>query len=400
MIGGRRKGITGTGSSAIVKIAVAGIAIGLSVMLLSVAIVSGFQKEVRDKVIGFGAHLQVTTFNPQNTLGIKPVDRNQPFLPSIAQHPAVENVSAFAYKSGIIVANGEIQGIVAKGVDGEYELDYLRKNLVAGRAPNYGSPATNDSILISQKALKSLKLKVGDRVTASFFQDEKERKRRFIVAGSYETGLDPFDAAMVICDLRHVQKLNNWDTNLVAGFEIRLGNFEQLNEVEAYVRQLIGWEFNTIKITDQFMDIFGWLELQDLNVIIILTLMILVSGINMISALLVIILERTNLIGLLKAMGATTRSIGRVFLLNAIYLTLVGMFWGNLIGLGVAFLQHKFRFVKLDKESYYVDAVPVLINLNDIILINLGCLLACFVMLLLPVMVVSRIDPVKTIRFN
>lgn len=400
MIGGRRKGITGQSSSTIVKIAVAGIAIGMAVMILAVSIVTGFQNEIRNKVIGFGAHLQVTQYNPQNTLGVKPISRHQDFVNPILEEPAVKNVSAFAYKSGIMAANGEIQGVLAKGVGSDFDWDFFRQNMVNGSVFHLPEDDESDSIVISQYILDRLKLDLGDKITVTFVQDQKERKRRFTIGGVYESGMDQFDSHMMICDIRHVQKLNNWSPDQVAGFEVTLHSFEDLDQLDDIVKRHISWEFDTLKITEQFMEIFGWLELQDLNVIIILTLMILVSGINMISALLVLILERTNMIGLMKAMGALNVSIGRIFLYNAAYLILMGVLWGNIIGLGLGYLQDEYHLMKLDQKNYYIDHVPILFDPWMITAINLGSIAVCLIMLMLPSLLVSRIDPVKTIRFN
>lgn len=399
MIGGRKEGLTGQSSAAIIRIAVAGIAIGIAVMILSVAIVTGFQAEIRKKVIGFGSHLQISLYNPQNTLGVKPMERNQTFIDSIKNEPEVKNVNVFAYKSGIIAVNGEIQGVLAKGIDSDFDWTFFRQNMVEGEAFKHGEQAS-DSVVLSKYIMDRLKLGLGDKITVTFVQDEKERKRRFVIGGIYESGMEQFDASVMLCDIRHVQKLNNWEPSQVAGFEVTLRSFEDLDKLDAIVAEHISWEFNTMKITDQFMEIFGWLELQDLNVIIILTLMVLVSGINMISALLVLILERTNMIGLLKAMGALNRSISLVFLYNALYLIATGVLFGNILGLGLGYLQHRFHLVKLDKTNYYIDHVPILFEPASLMAINIGCMIACLLMLIIPSMLVSRIDPVKTLRFN
>jgi lipoprotein-releasing system permease protein len=400
MIGGRRNGITGQSSSAIVKIAVAGIAIGMAVMILTVSIVTGFQNEIQQKVIGFGSHLQISLYNPQNTLSAKPIDRNQAFIDPIKAEASVKNVNVYAYKTGIMVANGEIKGIMAKGIDSDFDWSFFRKYLIEGHTFSIKDSTKSDSILLSQFIANKLNLKLGEKVTVVFIEDEKERKRRFVIGGIYESGMDQFDANMVLCDIRHVQKLNNWTDQQVAGFEVTLNSFHDLEKLDQIISDHISWEFTTLKITDQFMEIFGWLELQDLNVFIILTLMVMVSGINMITALLVFIIERTNMIGLLKAMGAKNGSISRVFLYNAAYLILLGTLWGNLIGIGIGALQQHFKFIKLDKTSYYIDHVPVLFESSTILLINVGSILISIVMLVLPSMLVSKINPVKTIKFN
>ena len=400
MIGGRTSGETSQSSSAIVKIAVAGIAIGMAVMLLSVGIVNGFQNEIQQKVIGFGSHLQISMYNTQNAVSEKPVDRAQPFLDDIRAEPSVKNVNVYAFKSGIIAANSEIKGVIAKGVDQDYDWGFFSQNLVEGSVFSIPDSTKSDSVVLSKYIMNKLKLELGEKITVIFIQDEKERKRRFVVGGVYESGMDQFDANMMLCDIRHVQKLNNWTPNQVAGFEVTLNEFDDLGLLDEIISNHITWEFTTLKITDQFMEIFGWLELQDLNVIIILSLMVMVSGINMITALLVFILERTNMIGLLKALGATNGSLSKVFLYNAAYLILLGTFWGNLIGLSLGLLQKHFQIMKLDKASYYIDHVPVLFEWDVILYINIGSVLISMLMLIIPSMIVSRIDPVKTIRFN
>jgi lipoprotein-releasing system permease protein len=400
MIADRSSGPKSQSSSAIVRIAVAGIAIGMAVMILSVGIVHGFQNEVRQKVIGFGSHLQISLYNPQNALGVKPMIADQPFVHQILAEPSVKSIQAYAYKSGIITANGEIQGIMNKGISNDFDWDFFKANMIEGRAFKLNDSIANDSIVISNRILNKLNLKLGEKITVSFFQDEKERKRRFIIGGVYETGMEQFDGSILLCDIKHIQKLNGWEESQIAGYEVLLHSFKDLNQLDKIVKEYITYEFNTLAITDQFMEIFGWLELQDINVVIILTLMILVSGINMISALLVMILERTNMIGLLKAMGARNVSIGRIFLINALYLIFIGVAIGNLIGLGLGWLQSTFELVKLDQSNYYVDHVPVLFQASTILLINAGSIIACLLMLLLPSLIVSRIDPVKTIRFN
>lgn len=400
MIWGRRKGLTGQSSSAIVKIAVAGIAIGMAVMILSIGIVTGFQQEIRKKVVGFGSHLQISLYNPQNTMGAKPISRDQPFIEAIEQETSVKGVNVYAFKSGIIVANGEIKGVVAKGIDRDFDWDFFNQNLIAGSVFTLPDSSKTDSVVLSKYILDKLNLKLGDKITVVFVQDEQERKRRFIIGGVYESGMDQFDSNIMLCDLRHVQKLNNWEEDQVAGFEVTLKSFEDLPRLDDIISEHISWEFTTLKITDQFMEIFGWLELQDLNVIIILTLMVLVSGINMITALLVFILERTNMIGLLKAMGANNKSISRIFLYNAAYLILLGTFWGDVIGIGLGLFQQKFEFLKLNKANYYIDHVPVLFEIDTLLMINLGSILISLLMLVIPSFIVSRIEPVKTIRFN
>lgn len=400
IIGNRNSDSKGRSSSAIIRIAVAGIAIGMAVMILSISIVKGFQQEIRQKVISFGSHLQITNYNPQNTLGVKPMEREQDFIASVRNEPAVKGVHAFAYKRGIISHNGEIQGIAAKGIDQDFGAQFFEKNMVSGSRFKWNSNKKSDSIVLSQFIVNRLDLVLGDKVTVTFFQDQKERKRRFVVGGIYESGMEQFDGSIFLCDIRHVQKLNNWEESQVAGYEVTLKSFEDLDKLDLIIRDHISYELNTLKITDQFIEIFGWLELQDINVKVILRLMILVSVINMISALLVLILDRTSMIGLLKAMGARNSNIQFIFIINAGYLIFSGLVIGNVVGFGLGFLQQKFHLIGLDKASYYVDHVPILFDSSAILLVNLASFTICTLMMVLPTLMISRIDPVKTIRFN
>lgn len=400
MISGRQQSGSRRSSSTIVKIAVGGIAIGMAVMILSVAIVKGFQTEIQQKVIGFGSHLQITRYNPASTMGAKPMDMSQEFLIPLGKEPTVQSIQAFAIKSGILTANDEIKGIVAKGVSTDFDWTFFKQNLVEGSVFRISENGKSDSIIISKYICDKLKLSLGNKVTVVFIQDEKERKRRFIIGGIYESGMEQFDANIMLCDMQHVQKLNNWTDQQVAGFEVTFKSFEDLEHIDDIVSKHIPWDFTSTSITEQFMEIFGWLELQDLNVIIILTLMVLVSGINMITALLVFILERTNMIGLLKAMGANNSSLSRIFLYNAAYLIVLGTFWGNVFGIGLGWLQNQFELLKLDKSSYYIDHVPVLFDVNTILYINIGSIIISLIMLILPSMMVSRIAPIQSIRFN
>lgn len=328
------------------------------------------------------------------------MDRDQPFVEDILAEPAVKSTQVYAYKSGIISANGEILGVMSKGVDQDFDWSFFEQNLLEGSAFKVNDSSASDSVMISSHIQNKLDLELGEKFSVSYIQDEVERKRRFIIGGVYETGMEQFDGSIFLCDIKHVQKLNGWDQSQVAGIEVLLHSFEDLNMLDYLIAQHVTYEFNTLKITDQFMDIFGWLELQDINVVIILILMVLVSGINMISALLVLILERTNMIGILKAMGAKNGTISRVFLYNALYLIILGIAIGNAVGLGLGWLQKEYALVTLDKSNYYVDHVPVLFETSPLLAINLGSILACLLMLLIPAMLVSRIDPVKTIRFN
>lgn len=390
----------GNGTRSIIKIAVIGIALGVAIMIAALAIVTGFQQEIRSKVVGFGSHIQVTAFNPLVTDYTRPIDRNQAFVKDLLSDDAVKSVQVFATKEGIVKTDEEIHGVIVKGVDTDFDWDFFSKNLVQGNALKLSSEAKSDSILISKTIADKLKLQLKDKVIIYFIQDEKSKPRRFYISGIYNTSLEQFDDRYIIADIKHIQKLNDWSPNVVSGFEILLKNYEDLDRLDDFIYKYIDYDLTTVKITDLNRDIFGWLELQDINVIIIIALIILVSGINMTSALMIMILERTGFIGLLKAMGATNWKVRKIFLINAAYLIALGLFWGNLVGVGLCFLQDKFKLVSLPQEQYYIEHVPINLELSHVLLLNVGTLVLCTLMLVIPSYFVSKIAPIKALRFN
>lgn len=388
-----------SGTRPIIRISVLSIAIGLAVMLISVAIVTGFQSEIRAKVIGFGSHIQITSYDSDNTVETSPVSRKQPFYPHLDTVPGIRHIQAYATKSGIIKTDEEIQGVIIKGIGTDFDWSFFEQNFVSGSRIYFPDSGKSNEMVISNHISKKLKLEVGDKLLMYFIQ-QPPRLRKFEIAGIYETGLEKFDQAYVLADIRHIQKLNDWNENQVSGFEVLLENFSDLDKMDEFIYKYIGMELYSTKITDRHRDIFGWLELQDWNVVIIITLMVLVAGINMISALLILILERTNMIGILKAMGANNWSIRKVFLYNATYLIGTGLIWGNVIGVSLCLLQKQFGIITLPQESYYVSVVPINFDLLTLVVLNVGTLLLCMLMLIIPSYVVTKITPVKAIRFN
>lgn len=368
-------------------------------MLISVAIVTGFQSEIRAKVIGFGSHIQITSYDSDNTVETSPVSRMQPFYPYLDTVPGIRHIQVYATKSGIIKTDEEIQGVIIKGIGTDFDWSFFEQNFVSGSRIHFPDSGKSNGMVISNHISKKLKLEVGDKLLMYFIQ-QPPRLRKFEIAGIYETGLEKFDQAYVLADIRHIQKLNDWNENQVSGFEVLLENFSDLDKMDEFIYKYIGMELYSTKITDRHRDIFGWLELQDWNVVIIITLMVLVAGINMISALLILILERTNMIGILKAMGANNWSIRKVFLYNATYLIGTGLIWGNIIGVSLCLLQKQFGIITLPQESYYVSVVPINFDLLTLVVLNVGTLLLCMLMLIIPSYVVTKITPVKAIRFN
>jgi lipoprotein-releasing system permease protein len=392
-------------SRRLVNITTFGISLGISVMLISVSVVTGFKKEITDKVIGFGSHLQIEYLDNNASYETKPISKNQEFLPELKKNPAIKNIQAFGIKGGIMRTKTEFQGIVLKGVDSGFDWTFFKKNLVEGRVPNIKDSITNE-ILISKTLAKLLQLKTGDDVALFFIQDPIKYRRMHIV-GQYQTGLGEMDKIYVLADLKQVQQLNNWTTNQISGFEINTYDFNQMEKTKDLVYQCAGLNLQSdgsslrvASIKDKYPQIFDWLNLQNMNVIIILVLMLLVAGFNMMSGLLILILERTKMIGLLTSLGAQRVNIQKIFLYQSGFLIAKGLLWGNIIGLSILFLQDTFKWIKLDESSYFITSVPVNFNLANILLLNGGTLAAIMLMLLIPSMIISKITPEFTLKYN
>jgi len=384
----------------IARIAVISIALGLSVMIMAVAIVTGFQNQIRDKVVGFGGHIQITEYNTNTSYEYPPVDRNPAFLPALKAMPGIKHIQVFAIKAGIVSTGTQIQGVVMKGIDRDFDTAFFAKRLVQGRMPILKDTVTSQDILVSRSLSMLLGLKVGGPLRVFFINKGEVRARRFTICGIYETELAEFDKIYIIGDIRHIQKLNNWKPSQIAGFEVLVSDFKDIDNMGHKVFNLVSYNLNARTIKQLYPQIFDWLELMDTNVLIILILMVIVAVITMISTLLILILEQTTLIGLLKAMGAPNWSIRRIFLMKAAWLTLKGMFWGNVISITICLLQIKFHFLKLPQETYYMAFVPINLNPMHVLLINTGTLLICTVMLVVPSYIIARIQPVKAIRWE
>ena len=389
-------------SRPIVRISVISITLGLAVMILSLAITTGFKNAVSEKVIGFGSHIQITGFGLHNSWEKEPVDMNQDFYPSLEGEPGIEHIQVFASKSGLIKTEDQIQGIVLKGIWTDFDWSFFRDKLVDGEPLVIDSAERTDDILVSKKIANALNFKLNDEVRVYFINPDEmsPRGRKFTIRGIYETGLEEFDDKFLVGDIRHIQRLNKWDENQVGGFEVFVEDFMDIDAMWEKVYNIIGYELNATSIKTLYPQIFDWLDLQDMNVIIILVLMVAVAVINMISTLLILILEKTNMIGVLKALGTKNNSVRKIFLYNAAFIIGRGLLFGNLLGLGLAFLQHYFRVFTLDQESYYVPYVPINLDLLPVILLNVGTLLLCLLFLIVPSYVITKISPVKAIRWE
>ena len=397
-------------SRPIMRVSILGVALGIALMILTVAVVTGFQKEIRNKLIGFGSHIQITNYDDNISDEPLPIEKNQSFLKELTTNPKIKHVQIFASKNGIIKTKNDNEGVLIKGIGADYDWEFITKNLKEGKAFTVSDTGLSKNIVISKYLADKLEIKLNDKMIIYFLtkkiNDEdaavqyEQRVKTFFVTGIYETGLEEIDKKLVLVDIKQIQKLNYWENNQIGGFEIAINDYKQIdvigNEVDALIGQ--GLIAQTIKQTNP--SIFSWLDLQDMNAIIVISLMLLVSGINMISALLILILERTNMIGILKALGATNGSIQKIFLYNAFYLITKGLIYGNLLGIGVALLQQRFGLLTLDAKQYYVSVVPVEINCIHILLLNAGTIITCLLMLIIPSFIVSKITPVKAIRFS
>lgn len=389
-----------TFSKLIVRIAIVGIMLGLGVMILSLAIVKGFKSEIREKVRGFNGDIQFIKYDLNSSYENSPFVLNHQNLKQAQRYPGVQHVVPFATKPGIIKANGEVEGVVMKGVDQHYDWSYFKNILVAGRTINFkDSTQATKEIIISEALANRLNLKVGDDFLMYFIQ-EALRRRKFEIVGIYKTGVDEVDKTYVIGDISLIRKLNNWSMNEVGGYEVRIADFTQLDHYAVELSNFLPPQVKSVSVKENYPVIFDWLSLLDINAQIFLVLMLIVAVINMISALLIMILERTNMIGLLKAMGHSNWGIRKIFLYNAAYLVGLGMILGNLFGLGLGYFQQQTHFFKLDEASYYMKFVPIQFSWLDVALVNVGTLLVCILILLLPSLLVSKITPIKAIAFK
>lgn len=390
-------------SGPIIKIAIAAIALGIIIMLVAVATSTGLQYKIRDKMAGFKGHIQIVNYDSNNSeVSVTPISKNQKFYPKFQSINGIKNVQVFAAKGGILRTNTDFEGIIFKGVSTDYDWSFFKEYMVVGRIPNLRAER-NREVLLSQTIAKRLQLKVSDTILATFVKSEASKlpsNRRYIISGIYNTGFAQFDKTMMIGDIREVQRLNNWDENQVGGFEVLLNDFDELQEKGGEIYQQIGVMLNSKTIAEAYPGIFEWIQLFDNNVWFIIALMIIVAGVNMISAMLVLILENVSFIGMMKALGSPNKSIQKIFLYNASYLIVRGLLWGNVVGLSILGIQYFFEVITLNPEIYYVNVMPVYITFLQWFLLNLGTLILCVVMLIIPSFIVSKVEPKKAIKFT
>lgn len=389
-------------SAPIIKIAITAIAIGVIMMLVAFATGLGLQEKIRDKIAAFNGHINISSYdNNSSKVSLIPVSKDQDFYPEFTTVEGIDHVQAVATKFAVIRTETDFEGIIVKGVGEEYKWEYFDEFIVEGRKPDFSS-SLNDETMISDYLARRLQLQVGDKAPTYFLREDSDRPllRAFEIVGIYDSGFQEFDELYILADIRHIQRINRWDEDEVGNFEVFVEDFDELDQKGNEVYENTGSFLDTQTISQKYYSIFEWLSLFDFNIALIIGIMILVAGINMITALLVLILERTQMIGVLKALGAGDWSIRKIFLYNAAYLIILGLFWGNLIGIGLLALQKYLKLIPLDPRTYYVNEVPIYLNWDYILLVNVGTLLLCLLMLLIPSLIISKISPVKAIKFE
>ena len=390
-------------SAPIIKIAIAAVAIGMLMMIVSVAAGMGLQQKIREKVSAFNGHISITNFDDnQSEVSVNPIDINQTFYPKFKNVQGVSHIQAVASKAGIIRTADAFEGIVFKGVGKDYKWKNIEEYIVEGQKPNL-SEDLNSEVIISEYLANRLKLKLGDNFNTFFMKDQNNQRpnlRVFRIVGIFNSGLKEFDGTYILGDIRHVQRINKWKVNQIGSFEVFINDFTNIDNKSKEIYSEIGSTLDAQSITQKYAFIFEWLKLFDFNIILIIGIMILVATINMAVALLVLILERTRMIGILKALGGNNAFIRKIFLYNAFYLIIRGLFWGNLIGIGLILIQQYTGIIKLNPENYYVNQAPVLINWWYIAILNFGTMFFCLIILLIPSYIITKISPVQAIRFS
>ena len=399
-------GSSGRASRLATGIATVGVAIGLAVMLVSVSIVLGFQKEVQDKVLGFGAHIKVLNYKSIGQQEFSPIVIDDSITSKLQAIPNVASVARFCIKPGMLKTDANFRGIAIQGIGGDYDQSFISSHLVKGEIPEFTDSVSSGKLVISQAMAREMQVDTGQEIYAYFFE-KTVRARKFTVAGIYQTNLTDFDKNFAYTDLCTIHRLLGWDSQQYAGAEIRLKDFERLDETLMDVinkvnhkQDAYGNYYSSLTIRQEHPQIFGWLQLLDMDIVVILILMICISTFTAVSGLLIIILERTNFIGIMKALGARNKQVRHLFLNYALLIILRGIILGNLLAFALIYLQKQFGLITLDPEVYYVEAVPVLVNWWWVLAIDLGTLVVSALAMIVPSFVVSNITPAKSIRFE
>ena len=397
-------------SNSIVNIAIIAIALGLAVMIVAVSIILGFKSSISEQIFGFSSHIEIVNYDSNTSFEAMPISVDSTLLANLEKQENVNHVQPYITKPGLVKVNNTVRGIIVKGIDHSYKWDFIQKHLIQGELLTFPGDTSTDNVLISKKIADLLQLSVGDKFTTSFVPNDsnkKVRKRRFVVKGIYETHLSEIDDRFILCDIRHIQDLNNWKSDEYTGYEVFLNYYKNLDERKAEIEDIVGFDVSpdAQKLKVQTLQeitpqIFDWLSLLDMNAWLIIVLMILVAGMNMITGLLVIILEKTSMIGILKALGSKNMSIRKIFINVGSLLITKGLFWGNLIGIGLCLIQMFFHPFTLDPTVYFMSYVPIKLSVVYILLLNVGTLILTSAMLILPSILITKISPSEAIRFD
>ena len=401
-------------SKPIVKIGIIGIALGVSVMFLTVSIVLGFKKEIVNRITGLTTDLVISNINVNSSNEPEPIYLKPDSLKKIKDLPFVDHIQTTAFKNGIVKTENENEGVVLKGITENYNFDFIKKHLIEGRLPLFAKDEASKDVLISSSLAEKLNLKVNEKMLVYFISQHEvydsvvgdmvikyeERSRNFTICGVFKTSFSDFDNSLSFVDLRQIQRLNYWNADQVGNYEIRIKEFEKLREDLELVQEMLGYDYNVSSVRELYANIFLWLDKLDINGIIVVVLMLIVATINMITALLILILERTNMVGLLKALGMDNAQVRKIFLLISLKLVGKGLLWGNLIGITACLLQQYFKIIKLDSTVYYVEYVAIDINWLYFLGLNIGTFIACFIMLFLPTLIITKLTPIKTLKFD
>ena len=390
-------------SAPIIKIGIAAIAIGIIVMMIAIATGLGLQQKIRDKMVSFNGHVTISNFDSNNSdESFIPISTKQDFYPEFKSVDGISHIQGVATKFGVIRTETDFEGVILKGVGVDYKWDYFKEYLIEGKLPEYSSKI-NNQVIISQYIANRLGFKLGDKFNTFFLKKDIEKQpfiRQFTIVGIFNSGMEELDKTYIIGDIKHIQRFNKWESNQVGNFEVFIDDFNVLQEKGMEIYKAVPSTLDTQTVKQKHVAIFEWIGIFDKNIYGIIGIMILVAGINMITALLVLILERTQMIGILKALGSNNWSIRKVFLYNATYLIVLGLIWGNVIGLGLLFAQKYFGLFPLDPSVYYVTQAPVYISLGYVVALNIGTFVLCLLMLLVPSYIITKISPVKAIRFE
>lgn len=386
-----------TFSKPIIAIAVLSICLGVAVMLISISVLQGFKSEIKEKIIGFGSHIQILPFQNYNAYEPIPISLSSEEREAIASHSNIKSINPFITKGGLIKTREDFQGVLLKGIDKDYDSSFFHNYLIEGRFLDNSNP---NEVVVSRQIANNLDLSLGDKLRIYFYYNENYRVRALEIIGIYETGLGLYDEKIIICDINQTRVLNSMQGDEVEGYELVLHDFSKLDETSNYVYSSLDYDKSIMDIKTIEPSLFSWLELLDNNVIVILIIMSLVTIVTITSTLLIIIFEETQTIGVLKSLGAQNKAIIKIFLYNALNVVVKGLIYGNLLALTLGFVQDKYKIFKLDQESYYLSSVPIEISLSQILLVNIGSVIICMLALLIPARSISKISPIKSIRFD